>query len=111
MKTQKIHLELLLGKLVHDPDEVKVGRILSVYADQEGDECIVREYHLGAAALLQRLGISVLHIVGWPIQKEPLRVPWDQLDLSDPARLRCPVAELKGPHPRPLSRKRERGES
>jgi hypothetical protein len=97
MKTRKVHLELLLGKLVRDPDEVKVGRILSVHADQEGAECTIREYHLGAAALLERLGISVLRIVGWPIDKEPLRVPWDQLDVSDPERprLRCPVAELK----------------
>src|SRR6185436_16717612 len=31
MKTRKVHLQQLLGKLVRDPDEVKVGRILSVH--------------------------------------------------------------------------------
>ncbi|HKH47983.1 MAG TPA: hypothetical protein VKM72_25270 [Thermoanaerobaculia bacterium] len=95
--TRKVHLELLLGKLVRDPDEVRVGRILSVRADREGDECIVREFDLGVAALMERLGISVLRIVGWPGGREPLRVPWDLLDLSDPERprLRCPVAELR----------------
>ena len=97
MKTRKVHLEQLLGKLVRDPDEVKVGRILSVHAEIEGDECVVREYDLGAAALMENLGISVLRIAHGLFKWEPLRVPWDQLDLSDPdrPRLRCPVAELK----------------
>jgi hypothetical protein len=97
MKTRKIHLERLIGKQVRDPDEVKVGRILSVHAEIEGDECVVREYDLGAAALLENLGISALRITGRLFRMEPLRVPWDQIDLSDPdrPRLRCPVAELK----------------
>lgn len=97
MKTRKIHLEQLLGKLVRDPDEMKVGRILSVHAEIEGDECVVRAYDLGAAALMENLGISILRVAHGIFSKEPLRVPWDQLDLSDPERprLRCPVADLK----------------
>jgi hypothetical protein len=97
MKQRKVHLELLLGKLVRDPDGVKVGRILSVRAEREGDECLVREYDLGAAALMSRLGISALRLVGWPFRKQPLAVPWDLLDLSDPDRplLRCTASELK----------------
>jgi hypothetical protein len=96
MKSAKVHLELLLGKLVRDPDGVKVGRILSVRAEQEGDDCVVREYDLGAAALMARLGISTLGLIGWPFRKQPLAVPWDLLDLSDPERpqLRCPLSEL-----------------
>ncbi len=87
MSTRKIHLELLLGRLVRDPDGARVGRIFSVHAELEGGECIVREYALGAAALLDRLGIS---------RKKPLCVPWDLLDVSDPERprLRCRVDEL-----------------
>ncbi|HKH45860.1 MAG TPA: PRC-barrel domain containing protein [Thermoanaerobaculia bacterium] len=94
--SRKVNLELLLGKMVRDPDEVRVGRIFSVQAELDGDECIVREYHLGGAALLERLGISFLQGIGGAIPREPLRVPWDQLDLSDPERplLRCRVAEL-----------------
>jgi len=96
MTTKKIHLELLLGRLVRDPDGVRVGRIFSVHAELEGNECIVREYNLGAAALLERLGISFLRIAGRPARREPLRVPWDLLDLSDPERprLRCRLDEL-----------------
>jgi hypothetical protein len=92
-----VHLELLLGKLVCDPDGARAGRILSVQAEADGDECVIREYHLGTAALLERLGFTILRIAGWPRFKEPLRVPWDQLDLSDPERPRlcCRVEELK----------------
>lgn len=98
MKTRKVHLELLIGKLVRDPDNVKAGRILSVHAEIEGTECVVREYDLGAAALMENLGISILRVAHGVFRMEPLRVPWDQLDLSDPdhPRLRCRVAELKG---------------
>jgi len=89
-KTQKVHLELLLGKLVRDTEGARVGRIRSVRAEMEGEDCVVRDYDLGAAALMSRLGISMF-------QRTPLRVPWEQLDLSDPEqpRLRCTVAELK----------------
>lgn len=97
MKTAKVHLELLLGKLVRDAEGARVGRILSVRAEREGDACVVRSYHLGPAALMSRLGISIQGLVGWPARNEPLRVPWDLLDLGDPERpqLRCSLEELK----------------
>jgi hypothetical protein len=94
LKTQKVHLELLIGKLVRDPEGARVGRIFSIRAEQEGEDCIVREFDLGAAALLANLGISIPRLTGprW----EPRRVPWDLLDLSDPEhpRLRCLLSEL-----------------
>ncbi len=96
MKT--VHLELLLGRRVLDPEGKRVGRILAVRAEQEGKDCVVREYLLGTAALLTRLGLSAQRLVGLPIHRDPLCVPWDLMDLGDPAkpRLRCTVAELKG---------------
>jgi hypothetical protein len=92
--SRPLHLEQLLGKMVRDPAGAKAGRILSVQAEMEGDDCVVREYLLGTAALLHRLGITLLRSVGG---REPLRVPWDLLDLSDPDRplLRCSLAELR----------------
>jgi len=97
MAARRVHLELLLGKLVRDTEGAKVGRILSVRAEVEGEECLVREYDLGPHALLQRLGISASRIAGLPWWGEPLRVPWDQLDLADPERprLRCRRDELR----------------
>ena len=83
---------------MRDPDGARVGRIFSVHAEMEGDECVVREYNLGAAAILERLGISFLRVLSRPAHREPLCVPWDLLDVSDPERprLRCRVDELKG---------------
>jgi len=93
-----VHFELLLGRKVHDPEGQRVGRILEVHAGLEGKDCVVREYLLGTAALLTRLGISAGRLVGLPLHREPIRVPWDQMDLSDPERprLRCSVEELAG---------------
>jgi sporulation protein YlmC with PRC-barrel domain len=93
-----IHLELLLGRQVRDSEGKKVGRILAVRAMVDGEDCVVREYHLGTAALLTRLGLSAGAIAGLPVHSEPLRVPWEVMDLSDPGkpRLKCSLAELKG---------------
>ncbi|MFY9821219.1 MAG: hypothetical protein WAM82_07545 [Thermoanaerobaculia bacterium] len=95
MKSAKVHLELLLGREVHDSEGRRVGRLLSVTAERDGDDCVVREFLLGPAALLHRLGITTLHIVGFQ-RRKPLAVPWDRLDLSDPERprLRCRAEEL-----------------
>ncbi|MFL6260970.1 MAG: hypothetical protein ACJ76Y_14785 [Thermoanaerobaculia bacterium] len=95
MKT--VHFELLLGRKVHDPEGKKVGRILAVRAEPEGEDCVVREYLLGTAALLTRLGISAGRLLGLPVHREPLCVPWDLMDLRNPEkpRLTCRVEELK----------------
>jgi len=93
-----VHFELLLGRKVLDSEGRKVGRILAVRAEPEGKDCVVREYLLGTAALLTRLGLSASRLVGLPIHRKPLCVPWDRMDLSDPAkpRLTCRMEELKG---------------
>ena len=97
MAARRVHLERLLGKLVRDAGGARVGRILSVRAEVQGEECLVREYDLGPYALLRRLGISLGRLAGLPGQGEPLRVPWEQLDLADPERprLRCRQDELR----------------
>lgn len=91
-----IHVELLLGRRVRDSNGAIAGRIESILARREGKECVVEEFDLGAAALLSVLGISVVRLIGWPRSVEPLRVPWQQMDLSDPEhpRLRCPREEI-----------------
>lgn len=92
-----VHLELLLGRKVLDAEGKRVGRILAVRAETKGKDCVVREYLLGTAALLTRLGLSAQRLVGLPIHREPLCVPWDLMDLGDPERprLTCRVEELK----------------
>jgi len=92
-----VHFELLLGRKVVDSEGRKVGRILAVRAEPDGEDCVVREYLLGTAALLTRLGISAGRMVGVPIHREPLCVPWDRMDLGDPERPRllCSLEELR----------------
>jgi sporulation protein YlmC with PRC-barrel domain len=97
VKTTKLRLELLVGRQVHDSEGKRMGRILSVTAERQGDDCVVKEFLLGPAALLRRFGISTLHVVGFQSQ-QPVAVPWEKLDLSDPERpcLTCRGADLKG---------------
>jgi len=96
MTKKTVRLQELVGKLVLDVNGARVGRIRCVRAERDGDDCVVREYEIGAAALLSRFGISALSLIGWPLGREPLCVPWNQLDVSDPQRLRlrCAKEEL-----------------
>ena len=89
----KVHLEDVVGAKVVDRDGKSAGRITAVRAHRDGKACVIDEWHLGAAGLLERLGIGLF---GLPMRSEPLRVPWQELDLSDPKRprLRCSIEEL-----------------
>jgi hypothetical protein len=92
-----IHFEHVLGRHVLDPEGKRIGRILAVSTRHDGRDCVVHEYMLGTAALLTRLGISAQRLIGLKIRRQPLCVPWDQLDLRDPRkpRLKCSFEELK----------------
>lgn len=92
-----VHLQLLHGRRVVDSEGAVAGRIHEVKAERVGEECLVREWLLGPAALLHRLGLSAAALVGLPVSREPVRVPWQQLDLADAEhpRLRCTLDELK----------------
>lgn len=95
--TQTVHVEFLKNRRVYDSEDKLAGRIESIHATWKGENCLVNEYRLGTAAFLERLGISAASLVGWMACGQPLRVPWDQLDLSNPERprLKCTIAELK----------------
>ena len=93
---QNIHAELLLGRRVVDANDRVVGRIRSIHARRHGRDFLVEEYHIGPAAFLEVLGISTRRLIGLRIA-EPIRIPWQKLDLSDPQhpRLRCAKEELE----------------
>ena len=95
--TRQVRVQELIGRRVRDSAGKVAGRIESIRATWRGDECLVEEFDLGAAALLERFGITAGALVGWPARRGPLRVPWQQLDLSDPEkpRLRCTLDELR----------------
>jgi sporulation protein YlmC with PRC-barrel domain len=101
MATRNINVELLLDKKVMDSEGRSAGRIEEIRARREDEEIIVEAYHLGPEALLERLAapvmrLSLMRVLGFHRHSHSLRVPWDQLDLSDPEKpvLRCPREEL-----------------
>ena len=79
-----MRLDLLLGRAVHDLDGRRIGHIQDMRGELREDGTMeIVEYHLGPHAFWKRLGISALRLVGIT-PGEPDRVPWDQMDISDP---------------------------
>lgn len=92
----EVHVERLLGRRVRDTTGRVVGHIEEIHTDDKG---VVSEFLLGPAALWERLGQSTLELpfvrlLG--IQRSKHRVPWNELDLTDPD------------HPRMTAQLRER---
>jgi hypothetical protein len=92
----KIHLQHLLGSVVHDINGERAGRIEAARAEIRGEDCIITEWDLGPAALLSRLGIHAGRMTGFFSPRPPARVPWELLDVSDPKnpKLRCAIEDL-----------------
>ena len=93
----EVRVQDLLGRLVRAGNNQHIGRIEEIRVEKHGKGFVVREYHLGAAALMERLSA---HVGSWFGRARRLRVvPWDRLDLGDPRhpRLRGDVATLPEP--------------
>lgn len=98
--TREVHVELLLGRRVRDADGRVVGRIEELRADFVDGEHVISQYHIGPAALIERIAgfVVQLPVFEWlPMSKWEYRVPWHALDLSDPEhpRLTVPRSELR----------------
>jgi hypothetical protein len=91
----EVRLECLVGRRVVDAEGRSAGRIEEVIARREGQALVVTEYRLGVYALLHRLaggsfGRALLGVL--PFTRPTIyRVPWHEMDLSDPERprIRC----------------------
>ncbi len=70
-----------------------IGLLEEFRADVRDGECVVTEYVIGPAGLLERLDLNELVIS----QQRGYVARWDQLDISDERRprLTCPVSELE----------------
>ena len=100
MTSQQIHAELLLGEKVFALNGLPIGRLEELRTEINKGHCFVSEFLVGSYAVLERLaawrlGRALLRVLG-ARHGEGYRIRWDQLDLSDPRRLRllCDVDEL-----------------
>jgi sporulation protein YlmC with PRC-barrel domain len=97
---REVHIELLIQCCVVDQKGEKIGRITDICCEKKGGEWVVVEYlAAGAVKLFSARGLALwlIHLFGGHHFVHGLRIPWEQLDLSDPdhPRLRCRRDELK----------------
>jgi hypothetical protein len=100
MATTEVHVEQLLGRKVRDVDGRPVGRVEELHVDVVDGESVVTEYHLGSAALVERIAGFARQLPFFrmlPVVRSEYRVRWNDLDLSDPhhPRLRVPRSALR----------------
>lgn len=101
----RLRVDLLEGRMVHDPSGRKAGRIRELIGEVErpgSGEYVVREFHLSNGGLLEALlGASAATVIADRFRRSPRRtvVRWEDLDLSNPERpkLRRPLDELRKP--------------
>ena len=94
---RELRVESLLGHRLRGVDGKSLGRIEEVIAEIRGTDWIVVEVHVGPGALLARLAelTSLVPVLG-AFQRRigaRHRVPWDQLDFTDPSRPRATVRQ------------------
>jgi len=100
------HVEHLLGRRVVDVDGQVVGRLEELRAEVVDGDTVVTEFHIGAGALLERIGAFVTQLPFLryiPFSQRMYRVPWSQLDLSDTLRPRVRVRREELQRARPTS--------
>jgi len=97
---REVHVERILGRRVRDVNGEVIGRLEEIVALDDGGEAVVDTFHVGPAALLERIGRFVQQIP--PLHRLPMphweyRIPWHQFDLSDPRhpRVRCARSDLR----------------
>ena len=93
--TESFRLDRLLGCEVLAPNNTRVGRLEEVRAVESRGALLVTDYVIGAAGLMERLGLAVRLLLGFRARGYVAR--WDQLDIRNPARPRllCEIGELR----------------
>jgi len=94
-RVRELRLDRLLGRRVLAANNRSVGRLEEFRTEQHGTGFVVTEYVIGAAGLLERLGLGVKLLFGR--KRTGYVARWDQLDISDPGRprLTCRAEELR----------------
>ena len=99
---REIHLFEILGRKVLDADGKYAGRLEEIEAERGNDACLIKSYLVERRSLLDRLqswAITQNVRKAIPVREKsrPYRVPWDKMDLTDPAhpRILVPQSQLK----------------
>ncbi len=93
---RNLRLDRLLGREVLTANHRRLGRVEEFRAERRGADWIVTEYIIGAAGMVERLGLAARLLLGLSRARGYV-ARWDQVDLSNPDRLRitCPVGDLR----------------
>ena len=89
-----VHVELIVGKQVVDADGQSLGRLEEIVVEVENGELVVREFHTGAAGMLEHL--SAVTIGAWLFKllrrhRTGYRIFPEQIDVSGNAQIRVNV--------------------
>ena len=94
----EVNVELLLGIKVCDVDGENVGRIEELRVARDENSCLVVAYLIGTSALIERLSAwTLVRPIARFLNSRDLysiyRVPWQDMDLSDPLHPRLRIAK------------------
>ena len=89
-------LDRVIGREVYAANNRRIGRLHEIRAERRGSTWVITEYVIGAAGLIERLGLGVRLVLGFE-RPTGYFARWDQVDFSNPRRptLTCAVAELR----------------
>jgi hypothetical protein len=95
LKPDELRIDRLLGRQVLTANGRPAGRLEEFRAELRDGNCVITEYVIGSAGLIERLGVAARGLVGLPRQGYVAR--WDQIDFSnlETPRLTCPVEDLQ----------------
>ena len=95
LKRHELRIDRLLGRQVVAANGRPAGRLEEFHAEVRDGTCVITEYVIGSAGLLERLGVAARGLFGLPSQGYVAR--WDQIDFSnvEVPRLTCRVEELQ----------------
>ena len=98
---RRVHVEMLVGRRVVDATGRSIGHIAEIHAaPDDSGHLLVRDYLLRRHQLLDSISIagvagSLVRLLGGRSAHSGVKVPWDQMDLSDPGRPRTRCAAEK----------------
>ncbi len=96
LKPHELRLDRLLGRRVVGRNNESIGHIEELRAERHGNGCLVTEYVIGEAGLMERLGVGIRLLFGRRAGGGYV-ARWDQLDIRDPEhpRLTCSKNDLR----------------